>query len=411
MLYTLIPEERLSAHLAALAGSLDLSISLLDAEGNTLQQHGAVSGCCTLLRRHVFTPRSCAREHLKAGQIAATLGESYVFSCPANLNHIAFPLVRRGVLAGTVIVGPFLMDQPDSSLIAEVLNKHRVAPTLCLEIFDELTHLPVVPPHKARHISGLVEHLLSPLLGDERLLMQARHEKLYQQSRINETIQMYKGEPAEDTTGFVYGKEQELLARVKTGDIQAAKAVLNDLLGFVLFTRSSQMAYVRARALELTTLLSRVAIEGGATPESSFALNNLFLPRIQHAQDFESLCHVLQEAVENFMHTITVPLPGHAAVRKALQFIALHYQEPLSIQTMGSQLNMSPAYFSSLFSQHMRMGFRDYLARVRNEQAKYLLQATDYPISQIAAAVGYADQSSFTKAFRRVTGLTPHQAR
>ena len=45
------------------------------------------------------------------------------------------------------------------------------------------------------------------------------------------------------------------------------------------------------------------------------------------------------------------------------------------------------------------------------EEARQLLTATRYPINQIAVTVGYADQSSFTKAFKRVTGITPYQLR
>ena len=59
----------------------------------------------------------------------------------------------------------------------------------------------------------------------------------------------------------------------------------------------------------------------------------------------------------------------------------------------------------------MGIGFHEYLTRIRMEEARRLLTATDYPISQIAVTVGYADQSSFTKAFKRVTGITPYQMR
>ncbi len=57
------------------------------------------------------------------------------------------------------------------------------------------------------------------------------------------------------------------------------------------------------------------------------------------------------------------------------------------------------------------MGFHAYLTSVRIEESKNLLTATDFPISQIAISVGYADQSSFTKAFKRTTGVTPHSFR
>lgn len=412
-LYALIPEERLSERLAALAGCLNLSIQLLDENGLLLQQHGCTSSYCALMKRHVFRLDECAQLHLQAGKIAYALGESYIFSCRSNLTHVAFSLVHHKQLLGAVIIGPFLMDQPDSTLISDLSQKQPIPPALCLELCDALKTLPVVPPRKVTQIGQLTDYLLAPLLKDERALMLERQEKLSQQSRINETIQMYKGTRAESSTAYIYQKEKELLSKVKACDICAAKALLNDLLGFVLFAEGSKADYIQSRALELTTLLSRVTIEGGAPPERIFDLNHLYLSQILKCADFESLCFTLQEIVEDFIRTITLPQqdPGSLAVRKALQHIAAHFDEPLSIQALGDLLGMSPAYFSSLFARHMKIGFHDYLTRVRVEESKHLLTATDYPISQIAVTVGYADQSSFTKAFKRVTGITPHQLR
>jgi AraC-like DNA-binding protein len=48
-----------------------------------------------------------------------------------------------------------------------------------------------------------------------------------------------------------------------------------------------------------------------------------------------------------------------------------------------------------------------YLTSVRVERAKRLLAATDIPIVDIGAAVGYESQSHFTTVFRKVTGITP----
>ena len=84
---------------------------------------------------------------------------------------------------------------------------------------------------------------------------------------------------------------------------------------------------------------------------------------------------------------------------------------PAQTNALADELGISASYFSALFPKEMGVGFHEYLTRVRIEEAKQLLTATDYPINQIAVTVGYADQSSFTKAFKRVTGITPYQLR
>ena len=48
---------------------------------------------------------------------------------------------------------------------------------------------------------------------------------------------------------------------------------------------------------------------------------------------------------------------------------------------------------------------------MRVEEAKRLLTATDYPLSQIAVSVGFSDQSYFSKVFKQITGISPNRYR
>ena len=57
------------------------------------------------------------------------------------------------------------------------------------------------------------------------------------------------------------------------------------------------------------------------------------------------------------------------------------------------------------------MSFQQKLLQSRMENAKYLLRATDKPVSEIAGIIGYADTTAFSRGFRQNTGLTPVQYR
>lgn len=412
-LYSLIPRESLSKRLDELSKCLNIPTRLLDAQGIQLEQHGETGAYCALLRAKVFCEDDCTKAHLKAGKIAYELGESYVFSCHAELNHIAFSLVSRTQLLGTVIVGPFLMDAPDSTLLSGLADRNHLPPSLCLDLYDELQKLPVISPSRVHSISCLMDDLFAPLLSDARLLMRERQEKLYQQSLINETVQHYKGTKTDSMCTLIYQKECDLLGKVKQRDMQGARRVLNELLSFVLLAEGQNLQWIRTRACELTILLSRIAIEGGAPPERILALNPKYLSQLQKDKSYEDLCFSLKEIVENFVQAVSLPgaAQAHPIVRRTVSYIAEHFDQPLSIQSLADELGISPSYFSSLFSRCMGIGFHEYLTRFRVEEARHLLTATRYPINQIAVTVGYADQSSFTKAFKRVTGLTPYQLR
>ena len=53
------------------------------------------------------------------------------------------------------------------------------------------------------------------------------------------------------------------------------------------------------------------------------------------------------------------------------------------------------------------MGYRAIANEVRFEIARQLLEDTEVPLGQIAAALGYSEASAFTRAFRRWAGQTP----
>lgn len=412
VIFAKIPQEQLWEVLDNLHKFLDLPIQLIDDTGAVVLSFGASPRYCNLLKKNIFPQHSCFALHLEAGIRAQQLGQPYIFSCHANLNHIAFPLIDQQELLGCIIVGPFLMDTPDSTLISILAEKHKLPPLLCLELYDELPGLQVISPSRVNQLSKLIGHLLSPLLPAEQALLKKTQEKLYQQSRINEAIQRYKEQSSSPSRNFFYTKESELLTKVRTGNLQQSKALLNELIGHVLFSEGGKVETVRVRALELTTLLSRVAIDGGASADSVYNLNSQFIALMSQEQNLDELCYLLQNVVESFVDAAFYHQDqGNPHIRKALQYIASNYPHRITLEDIAAEVGLSANHVSALFSKVVGMGFRDYLCHVRVEESKRLLQSTDYSLAQIAAATGFPDQSYFSKAFKRLVGISPGKYR
>lgn len=411
-LFSRVPRERVKAVLENLHAFIGLPIHLIDRQGEQLMTFGESPRYCRLLQRNLFPGQGCLAVCLQVGQQAKNLGQPYIFSCHADLNHIAYPLLNQGDLLGCIIVGPFLMDKPDSTLISNLTEKHKLTPVLSLELYDELPGLQVIEPARVNQLSRLLDHLLSPLMPAERAILMEAKEKLYQQSRINETIQRYKEENVSGSRAFFHEKETQLLSRVRTGNVQEAKALLNELIGHVLFSQGGRMENVQLMAVELTTLLSRVAIDGGAGTEKIYGLNSQYLTRILVQQNQEELCYLLQEVVESFMDAMfTHHDQGNPHIRKALHYIAANFTQKLTLQHVAGEVGISPNHFSTLFHKTVGVSFRDYLSQIRVEESKRLLLYTDYSLADIAAAMGFPDQSNFSKVFKRITGISPGKYR
>ena len=411
-IYTHISKTRITNVLKSLHAFTGLSIDLIDSNGTMLLSFRQTSHYCALLKKKVFTKNECFHLHMKAGEQAQRIGEAYIFSCHANLNHIAFPLIHRNSLLGSVIVGPFLMDAPDSTVVSELMEKYNLSASLLLDLYDDLAELQVISPARVNHLKDLIDHLLSPLMPDEHALMVQNQKKMYQQARINETIQVYKDQKSAPSLQFFHDREQELISRVKLGDIQDVKALLNEMIGYVLFSEGGSMESIRMHAIQLTTLLSRIAIDGGAETDFIYKLNNNFLALMNSEQGLEELCQLLQDAAESFMNAMFYEKDkGNIHIRRTLKFIADHYNEHISLSSVAEEVGLSPNYLSSLFHDTVGMSFREYLNHVRIEESKRLLLSTDYSITDIALAMGFPDQSYYCKVFKNLEGVTPGKFR
>ena len=86
-LYAVISEEKIKNVLITLYEFVGLSLRLIDGNGEILQYYGDKSSYCSLLQKHFFTHNECEKLHFEAGQRARKLGEAYIFTCHADLNH------------------------------------------------------------------------------------------------------------------------------------------------------------------------------------------------------------------------------------------------------------------------------------------------------------------------------------
>ena len=413
ILYSIIEKRKLRELLETFYQCINLPIQVLDETGEVLDAFGDCHNYCKIFKHFLPKGESCTKLHSNASKLAMSLGETYIFSCHSNLNHIVFPLTNNNVLLGSILAGPFLMDEPDSLLLSDIGEKYSIPTAPLLEMYEEAGSLPVFEPAKVTYISRLLYYMCSGLVTDSRAQFNLNHNKLYQQSKINESIQMYKASPQVNSRVYPYEKEKALITKLKTGDTEQAKALLNDLLGYVFFAEGNNFEVVKSRALELSSLLSRAAIEGGATSDSVLKVNNQFLMSLQNITDLDDLCYKLQETIDVFTDCMFnyIPSKGNEIIKKAIRYISQNFSRNLTLDEVADHVHLNPSYFSTLFKQSTGSSFKEYLNMVRIEESKRLLSNTDYSIIDISLATGFEDQSYFSKVFKKYTGLTPKQYR
>jgi AraC-like DNA-binding protein len=93
------------------------------------------------------------------------------------------------------------------------------------------------------------------------------------------------------------------------------------------------------------------------------------------------------------------------------EFIESHIGEKISLDALSAMAGLSPHHFARAFQQSLGMPPHRYLLRRRLEHVEQMLRDTQLPLSHIALAVGFSDQSHLNRHFRRLTGMSPSLAR
>jgi AraC family transcriptional regulator len=93
-------------------------------------------------------------------------------------------------------------------------------------------------------------------------------------------------------------------------------------------------------------------------------------------------------------------------LRNTRRWIESHFRESLTVSELALHAGVHATHLARSFRQHYGMTVGEMLRERRIEHARRELQS-GRALSEIASEAGFADQSHFTRVFRRATGTTP----
>jgi AraC family transcriptional regulator len=132
----------------------------------------------------------------------------------------------------------------------------------------------------------------------------------------------------------------------------------------------------------------------------------------------ESLANVL--AVHLIRHVLAPRRPGRGRdgalprgrLRAVVEYIEEHLDACPSLEQLAAVARLSAYHFARQFKAATGLPPHQYVILRRVERAKELLQAgTALSLAEVAAHVGFSDQSHFSQHFKRLVGVTPGQFR
>ena len=113
---------------------------------------------------------------------------------------------------------------------------------------------------------------------------------------------------------------------------------------------------------------------------------------------------------QNAPHAPTARDTG--TVEQCLEYIDTHFRQELSLDGLCKQFGLSRSVFCAAFPQLSGLPLRQYIAQKRILEAQMLIRSQrDLTLSQVAALVGFQDDTTFYRNFLKIAGVTPSQYR
>lgn len=162
---------------------------------------------------------------------------------------------------------------------------------------------------------------------------------------------------------------------------------------------------------ELVDVLASVQKSEPAVTEGVISLNEVLMaseiPKQEYFSRYRQLCRMI--CSENGEKK---RIRKGQLIEEIMDYLKEHYSDAdLGLAKVGTLYQLSEGYLSGVFKEQAGVNFADFLEQVRIKKASELLLDKSLTVNQVSEQVGYNSVQSFRRAFKRVRGISPKEAR
>ena len=394
-----------------------------DDNGNIILSINSCSCSCCVAKKSPKineVEKYCGAIHCHSGKQSEIFGGKYIYYCPSGLIFIACLISEENESSKKYMVAG-----PISPLEYCEFDIEELAVSCEINAEDEELHefiksVPFFSSASVSNIANLFYFFISHLSESKStdVPKNSKNNEIYEQQReISEYIQDMKASLIKEHQSYIsypYDKEKQLVYAIITNDLASSRKYLNEILGHIFFSSANDLDFIKVRAMELSVMISRAALDAGADQLNIFDINMKFLSEFFNYKTIEEVCWALTDILRKFTkeafefsNVKNIDLISRAVSYIKSNYIKSNYSRKITLDEVAAYVFLSPSYFSKIFKREMGFYFNDYLNYVRVQKSKFLLLTEHMRLVDVADFVGFYDQSYFNKIFKKLTGMTP----
>ena len=340
---------------------------------------------------------NASHTHLYGAYEAERWDGKYIYYCPRGLVFIATMVHdpdNQGDLC--MITGPIVM--------ANSLDDPYEDNILSLE---NVEGIPRMTTQQTRALSELLRAAVGYLSQEDR----APNVDSGRQAQLLNT--MYDLYSSAEAAEYPIDSERQLQQSIRAGDKEGSQRLLNVLLSGLYLACGNDLAKIKQHVHSLLVLMSRAAIDGGADVNDIFRLSQSYEPEIEKLRNLEELNRWLSMVLHRFINFVFDfnDIKHHNVIYQTTAYIKENLAEKLTLEDAAEHVSLSKSYFCRILKDELGYTFTKHVNHLRVERAKLYLRDSTMSIADIAYAVGFDDQSYFTRIFKKLTNVSPGQYR
>ncbi len=212
---------------------------------------------------------------------------------------------------------------------------------------------------------------------------------------------------------FDYDRQLLLTRYIRLGKSREAQEMIDVYLSMSASKANGAVEEIYAEAEKiLSTIRAALRTDSEAFEKASFMIDVAGdqMRSISQSYMFTALLTSLIEEVCSAIQ-IESAAQKRQKVDRLTKYINQNFNRSISLSDLADMLGHSAGYTSRIFKEITGRDILSYISSIRTDHAKTLLISSDMSVAEVGFSVGYDQQQTFIRNFKKITGLTPGEYR
>lgn len=413
---------------------LKLSVGITDSNNNYVTEPINLHRFCDLCKKmNVCKERENKYE-------SALKGLDKVFICCNNIIIIIIPILVGEEIIGYVKCGHFLLNK-SVDIKRNIENNYKRKIENIDQLLAAYNEIPIIM--KSRFyaleeslsiVSRIISNIIENNLVDKQLkeknneILKNAKEKLYLEdalkqanikllrSQVSSGFDNHKFKPrnfySRQSIEYPLEMENKLRDTIKKFDETLCEQIISEKIN-VYREKEFSIEDVKETFEELAVTLARIIYEETNDDKLFLNIRNKYKEEIKGCNNYSTLQEVFIEfSKENIKILKSILLNGkYDIIQKVNLYIENNFSQDINLSFLADMFFITPNYLSTIFNDKNGMSLKDYINKLRIDNAKKYLVETNMKISDISKMVGYNQLSYFGSIFKKLEGCTPNEYR